>query len=157
MSKYLNDSEKVRILNGWHKALRELVWDMDGPGGLGNPDADIVPWCQRLNGINGLCTIQSCAGHHDHTSLTLGHLWLRLSLELSKRFDKYASKLAASPLIERLAKIYMADGHEVVSIYFRGNEHKSLSASMEAIYQFFHELGDGDIVQTIEDLDISNN
>ena len=112
-------------------------------GILGYPDQDILSWCDKLNAIEGVCTIQSCAGHGPETNgcYAAGHLWLRLDPVLSAAFEERVFELAQDTRhIERISKIYQSWGHEVTAIEFAGNGHALLTESMQVIYGFFESL-----------------
>jgi hypothetical protein len=60
---------------------------------------------------------------------------------LSRAFDEHGHELASkTPPIERVARIYMRDGQEVLDITFQGNERNSLADSMELVCSFFEQL-----------------
>lgn len=65
--------------------------------GPGLPETSMIPWCEKLNDIDGLCTVQSCAGHGPDACgyRSSGHLWLRLSAPMMKQFIERGSDLAA--------------------------------------------------------------
>jgi hypothetical protein len=103
----------------------------------------MLPWCDRLNAIPGVCTLQSCAGHaaSDGGVIAPGHLWVWLDRETSDAFDANAFHLAVKTrYIERVAKEYTAWKQEVASITFAGNERGLLHYSMSIILAFFESL-----------------
>lgn len=111
-------------------------------GRPGDPDPDIVPWCNRINALQGICTLQSCAGHRDNGNIVTrpGHLWLWMDRLTSKIFDASAFELARHRNVERVERLYTAWGQEIASITFAGNERDRLAESMQAILVFLHEL-----------------
>jgi hypothetical protein len=104
-----------------------------------------VPWCDRLNALPGVCTVQSCAGHTPEETgggFRSGHVWLLLDEEMSTAFDTRAMELAAQEEhIERVSRIYAPWGQEVTSITFAGNERGLLDESMRIVLEFFLSLG----------------
>jgi len=115
---------------------------LDDPGGRGFPDPDILPWCDKLNALPGVCTLQSCAGHrHQDGSLSSGQLWLWLSPDVAHAFHARAFELARqSPPIERLYTLYADWGQEIADVRFAGNERGLLAESMELVFAFFSDL-----------------
>lgn len=139
--RFLSGTEKLATLESWFQRLTEMAWcPRDSVGGHGEPDADIVSWCLRLNRLSGVCTVQSCAGHRKDRFLSGGHLWLRLDERMSAAFDTRAHELAEH--VESVARRYMPDGQLVVEVTFQGNERGRLSASMDRICSFFERLHD---------------
>lgn len=139
-------TEKAEILKGWEERKRTLVRP-EAKGGLGYVDPDIVPLCDALNRLPGICTLQSCAGHSIADSevdglIYPGHLWLRLGPGVRDNFEATAQCLASKALIERVEKIYWADGKETVAVIFKGNESDHLAESSAVILKFFEKLHD---------------
>lgn len=137
--RWLTPAEKAETLRAWETTKRESpVVDR---GGAGYPDPTIVPWCDRINGLPGVCTLQSCAGHlKDGGILHSGHLWLKLSEQVSAEFRQAAFELAGSPGIERVEMIFQPSGEEVASVTFQGDEHDLLQSSMGTIMSFLEEV-----------------
>ncbi len=144
MTRYLTPEEKRLELATWREILATVPKAGERDGGRGLVDADIVPWCDRLNEIPGVCTIQSCAGHGNAVAGHVGSpgvLWLRLSQELSAALDADAFRLSArKPYIEQVSRFYASWGKEIASITFAGNERDSLHRSMRLIVAFFRSL-----------------
>ena len=135
--------EKAEILEGWEESKRTLMRWPGVKGGYGYVDADIVPLCDALNRLPGICTLQSCAGHPAGELggyVSPGHLWLQLDQRMARRFEEQAHQLAAEPVIERVEKIYWEDGKETVTVHFKGNESGRLAESSTAILKFFEKL-----------------
>lgn len=145
LHRHLTPEEKERALAEW----RDLIESSAPPegielGGRGFPDPDIIPWCEALNEIPGICTIQSCQGHgsaEEGSVISSGSLWLRLDQAMSEAFRRHAFALAADTRhIEQLSTLYMPWGQEVVSIAFAGNERNLLAPSMRRILAFFQAM-----------------
>lgn len=133
------ESEKAAILSEWEDV--RSAWESGRLRGVGAPDAAMVPWCDRINSLPGLCTLQSCAGHWRGDTIETAHLWIWLSREAGTRFELAAPALAArAETIERVSKLYLADGKKVASIYFRGDERGLLGQSMEVVFAFLREV-----------------
>ena len=136
-------TEKAEILEGWDERKRTLI-SPGTKGGLGYVDPDIVPLCDALNRLPGVCTLQSCAGHSAKDSdgpIYPGRLWLRLNQRMMHHFEEQAHRLAAEPVIDRVGKIYWEDGKKTVAIDFKGNETGLLAESGSAVLDFFRALG----------------
>ncbi len=134
VDRHLSPDEKAEILSAWCEQQR---MGAPGPGGL---DPDMIPWCEKLNALPGVCSVQSCSGHSENGSLRSGHLWLRLDDVTSRAFDRAAFRLSANPHIEQVARLYSAWGEEITSITFAGNERNLLTESLQAIVNFFRSL-----------------
>lgn len=136
--------EKAEIIERWDERKRTLAAP-GVKGGLGYVDPDIVPLCDGLNRLPGVCTLQSCAGHSAEGSdgpVYPGKLWLRLGPEIRGRFEAASRELAADALVERVGKIYWEDGKETVTLTFKGNESGYLAESSGVILKFFEKLHD---------------
>lgn len=146
MGRYLTPFEKERVLTEWRETLRSMPKAVPSDGDeRGYPDPPIVPWCEELNDVTGICTVQSCCGHKrlDGTFVS-GHLWLRLDKEMAARFDMQALALAGASGIERVSRLYSQWGAEVVEIVFLGNERGQLERSMQSILGFLRTLSSTD-------------
>lgn len=130
------EQQKRLILAEWAATLE--AWRDGRLAGAGEPDRAMVPWCDRINRIPGLCTLQSCEGHHHDGTIDTAHIWIWLSSEKARWFDRAAPELAArTDIIERVSKLFTEDGKEVALVYFRGKERNLLHHSMGVIYEFF--------------------
>lgn len=137
-ARYLTPEEKTAILVSWerdrdHHGLEERP-------GRGYPDPDIVEWCDLINALPGVCTVQSCQGHREGNYVTPGHLWLRLDEPTTAAFDREAFQLARHEAIEQVVRMYAPWGKEIASITFAGNERDSLAPSLRAILRFLHSI-----------------
>lgn len=127
---------KFSELSDWEE-IRSALSEVAGPG---VPDPEMIPWCEKLNALPGVCTLQSCAGHRDGERGTSGHLWLWLAEDEARRFRERAFELARNSLMERVSVIYQPWGQEVVELEFRGSPDNQLEASMTAILGFLEAL-----------------
>ena len=139
--RYLSDADKRRILAQWRNAKRGDL--CTGIGGQGFPDPDVIPWCDEINMLDGVCTVQSCAGHLGGQGgiASCGHLWLAMDRKRSAAFDSKAFGLSAQAGIERVCRIYAPWGQEIACIEFEGNERGRLAQSMHMIVSFLRSLG----------------
>lgn len=135
-TRYLTPAEKEFVLERWAADLNRHGLE-ERPGG-GYPDPDMVPWCDRINALPGVCTVQSCQGHIENGYLRPGHLWLRLDEPTATAFDREAFRLAGVESIEQVARMYTGWGQEIASITFAGNERDSLAASLRAVLRFLN-------------------
>lgn len=146
-SRYLTDEGKARELRSWDDIKREDRTGERPPGaslgGYGYPDPDMYLWCDRINALRGVCTLQSCAGHRDGKYFHHAQLWLWFDAPTLERFwTTEAMSLSAHPLIERVHLMAQPYGHEVVDLVFHGNEKDSLNASMELICSALERIVD---------------
>ena len=137
MSRFLTKDEKELTLAQWEETLHtEKGRGTTNNGATGLPDALIIPWCEKVNELTGICTVQSCAGHQ-HTDITYsGHLWLRLDADNSFRFDVHAFSLSAHEYIENVSRLYSRHGQEITGIQFWGAERNHLDRSMLTVLNF---------------------
>ena len=138
--RWLTEAEKATILTAWAATLAAERPEGDQPG-RGFPDPEMIQWCEALNRIQGVCTIQSCAGHnHPDGSRTTGEVWLRLDSRMARRFYDRSFELAAHPNMERVGVLFGSWGEEVATVAFKGLESDLLCESMSAIVSFLTEL-----------------
>ena len=142
--RFLSPAEKRKRLRLWRRrcCAPRPPGDL---GGRGFPDADIIPWCARLNAIAGVCTLQSCAGHgrvgpRGGRVNMAAHLWLKLDRRMNRWFDRRVFILAHAPTIECIARRYLPGEGEIVEIVFHGNERGQLARSMQTIVAFCRQL-----------------
>ena len=139
--RFLTDDAKRDILAEWKRT--KARWRSGDMSGTGEPDADIVPWCDRLNELPGICTVQSCAGHSDGSTVQSAHLWIWLSRDVAERFNHKAFLLLRDrDAIDWISRHYLHDGKEIASITFFGNERGSLEKSIRLIYGFMCGIAD---------------
>lgn len=139
LPRHLTREAKRRELE--HYASLRAQSHVAQPGEHGHLDPDIIPLCDKLNTLPGVCTLQSCAGHVlDDGYLRSGHLWLWLDKATAERFDQQAWTLVGAPTIERVARLYLESGQEITCMEFAGNEKGLLRVSGEAILAFFDSL-----------------
>ena len=129
--RYLTEDAKQTILREWQETRATIK------AGPGCPDPGIVPWCDKINSLPGICTLQSCQGHRHDDAIEPGHLWLWLSEAAADRFDRAATYLATErAVIERVSWHYLDDGKKIASVTFRGNERDALEISAATIFGF---------------------
>ena len=140
-NRWLTNADKEFVLVSWSEAKIQPVPEGDY-GGVGYPDPDIVPWCDRINALPGVCTLQSCAGHvRQGGERDAGHLWLWLSRPMAGAFDSHAHRLARHvSYIEDVTRRYTSWGQEVTVITFAGNERDRLPPSLRLILAFLRTL-----------------
>lgn len=116
-------------------------------GGEGYIDHEVLPLCDALNAIDGVCTIQSCCGHQNkHGYIYPGHLWIRLSEELMRRFEEEIAWLLDQDVIQHVSKLYCFQHgnspHEVIDIKFLGEYHGRMDEAQAVIACFFEGLAE---------------
>lgn len=142
-NRYLTSSDKDRVLGEWSGELAD--WRDRGSltgADLGYPDPDILPVCDAINGIPGVVTLQSCAGHRTRSGVCYpAHFWLWMSERMADRFRETALDLATNPLMERVATLYSSWGQEIADITFSGNDCNVLTQSAPTVVEFLRGLG----------------
>jgi hypothetical protein len=142
--RYLTPAHKAAVLAEWAKR-KSTPRPQDARGGHGYPDPGIFDLCDRLNAIDGVCTLQSCAGHSEAESdggLYPANLWLWLAADQARGFERAASQfqVAMWPTVDRLAKHWQPDGQEVVEISFVRHDHPAFRSTCDAIVAFVSRL-----------------
>ena len=132
--RYLIAQEKAQGLAAWQDTLAARMV------GAGAPDPEIILWCEKINAIRGICTLQSCVGHEIGERGPLGCLWLRFNKEKARAFHERAFELAERSGIDRVSLIYQPWGAEVVQIEFCGLPHGQLESSMVELLAFLWSL-----------------
>ncbi len=133
--RFLTPKGKRGVLAAWEHTKQ--AWHIGEINGPGEPDANIIPWCDRINELPGICTLQSCAGHRDGKFKSDGHLWLWMDHIVHSRFHANAFLLLQNKdHVDLLSTLYLHDGKEAASITFYGNGHDRLDASITLIYGF---------------------
>jgi hypothetical protein len=135
--RYLTPAEKERALREWADYQAETA----GVVGPGVQDPEIVAWCDKINALDGVCTLQSCAGHHPgEGERWMGVLWLWFDERVALAFWRRAFELAERSGIERVSTIYQPWGQEIVQIEFRGVPDGQLETSMAKLVEFLSSL-----------------
>jgi hypothetical protein len=149
-TRFLTEEEKVHELALFERYKAEpRNWRRENPdakGGEGFIDHEILPLCDELNQLAGVCTIQSCCGHvNKHGYQYPGQLWIRLSAGLSGQFDARVAELLRSDVIQHITKLYsFQDGsapHEVIDLKFWGEPQGRMAEAHAVIAAFFWEMG----------------
>lgn len=136
MGRYLTPAAKTAEIRQWNTIRNAAV----GIAGAGTPDAEIAPWCDRLNALPGVCTLQSCAGHENGERGRSGHLWLWLDEARARALHKRAFELARRSEIERLSVIYQPWGQEILEVVLQGSPDGQLEHSIEIVLLFLESL-----------------
>lgn len=142
--RYLTAEAKARELAAWGE-VRKAGIPAGNQAGKGYPDPNILSWCDRLNALPGICTLQSCSGHlprNGDPGPHPGHLWLHLSEPMARAFSRRAFKLARQDGIEEVSCQFKEWGQEIVSLVFAGDDRGLLASSMDRITSFFEALSD---------------
>lgn len=130
MSRYLPSPErKAAIITEWSRSRSELG------------DPLIIPWCDRINALCGIVTMQSCQGHERDdargteygTYIDSGHLWCWMTKEAAVMLYHHAPALSLrTDLIEKLAFRFIGE-REHLDIVFRGHGTGDMNRSMPLI------------------------
>ncbi len=135
MNRHLTPAEKTRELARWAE-----ICSTSPSSGPGTPDPEIVPWCERINELDGICTLQSCAGHLDGEHGHEGHIWLWLDRDRLNELQDRGIELADRNGIERVSVIYQPWGQEIVEVCFKGVPADRLDSSMGVVLGFLESL-----------------
>lgn len=159
-SRWLTPDAKAAEMRFWKGAQIKRAFLTSPPrGGTGHADPEIYELCDVLNAMDGLCTLQSCAGHHLQAADGTGwcrhsaQLWLWLSVPVTVAFAQRVDRLALSPLVERVQTMYLPTNEgvirEVVDVRFRGMEHSALefAQSCTLVHECFREVVDAAIAE----------
>jgi hypothetical protein len=147
VSRYLTADGKAKELARWHAQVADESYR--GQGGYGFPDPPMFKWCERLNAIDGVATLQSCAGHVGELradgvayNRSQAGIWLWLSERLATECYRRADELTAATGAERGLSFLFIGEREVVNLDFDGDDQGPgvLDASMERIAAFFESL-----------------
>lgn len=154
LMRFLTDAEKQGHLEYWCKVRADFSANPPAcdPAGMGYPDRETYELTDRLNALEGVCTVQSCSGHRvgarnvvngePAESLWCAQLWLRLSEPLFWAFIRNAEHLAArKPHIERVN--FLFDPWEgVADLQFQGLNvgADALEESGQVVDDFFRTL-----------------
>jgi len=145
VSRYLTDEQKCREISHFAR----MRADKRPPGdlhGRGWPDAAIVPWCDRINALEGVVTLQSCAGHAGDSTYP-GNIWVCFAERPARVAYLAAPVLAACPLIERVRCFWHPNGEEVWEILFHGSERGQFEPSIKQIFAWVVECCTATLVQ----------
>ena len=137
--RWLTPDRKAQILEAFNET-RTLPYGC----GIGGPDEDVLPFCDRLNLIQPIVTLQSCAGHVRPSGyVDMAHVWIWMDSKMTRLFDQVAIGLVANNSeVERVAKIYSSWGQEFFEIMFQGNELGLLDNSTLIIYAYLESVYD---------------
>src|SRR5688572_3692497 len=135
-AKWLTRDAKLRVLEQWFELLAGERWvgntiarrGARRRAAIDAPDADMVPWCLRLNRLPGVVTVQSCAGHRFAGGDTdPGSVWLWLDrATYTAGFPDRAGALTAQRGVDRVQTLHGKNGRVLVAITFAGNERGTL-------------------------------
>lgn len=136
MLRYLTTDAKLGVMAEWEKT--KVMPCPDGDlGGRGFPDPEIIPLCDTLNMLPGICTLQSCAGHiggeRERPNGETGLLWLWLDFATSQVLDCFTHVADRLPGIESVSRRYTDWGQEIVVIEFSGD----FERACESVIIFF--------------------
>lgn len=142
-SAFMTEGAKAAELWRYQEYLK--YWEEQGfpvKGGVGWPDPEMLPWVEKINRIDGLCTLQSCSGHanKDKGHWAAGRLWLWMAREKWEAFQGLALDLAQEPTIERVASLYQPYGRVVIDLTFEGLACGTLEESMDIILKYLQSM-----------------
>lgn len=159
MIRYMNAIDKASEMRGWQVAMQTPLPAGQFTGGHGYPDPEMFKWCDRLNALSRLCTLQSCAGHRCTRELHCdgckwdgtgewqpenhvwnGQLWLWPDEKLARWcYDHLPSLALLKPHIEKVGLLWHVECREIIDIQFQGAGHGQLENSMANICAFFEQ------------------
>lgn len=122
----------------------------EAKGGEGWIDPEVLPLVDALNGMEGVCTVQSCCGHRGTAEgadgapyewVHPGQLWLRLSEPVALAFDVNVGVLLAAESVEHVQKLYayrsMGYPHEVFDVQWTDGR---MDVAEREITDFFRRI-----------------
>ena len=134
----LSDNKVKALLLGFFNEKRQQPVPPGNPTGKSPYDPDIVPFCDWLNQFDGVCTLQSCAGHKPRDGnpyFDQAHLWVWLDDQIIERLLPLLND-AVKPPIDKISICRQPWG-KYVSIVFKGNECDQLDVSLIALESLF--------------------
>jgi len=155
----MNAIDKAAEMRSWEVTKQQPLPDTF-TGGHGYPDPEMFPWCDRLNALSRLCTLQSCAGHRCTPELQCSHceaehlrlgaepeahvwngqLWLWPDEKLARWcYDHLSSLALLKPRIDKVGLLWYVDNKEIIDIQFQGAGHGQLENSMSNLCAFFEQ------------------
>lgn len=134
-NRYLSKAEKRKVIASWEKTCNQPYLDS-----VGSPDPDVFKLVDFLNGIDGVCALQSCSGHIRNGIIDNACLWIKLNRRMAHKFYSAAPKLAQHELIESVSFRFGTGEGEIIEIYFKGNASGLFSQSEVVIMEFFRGL-----------------
>jgi hypothetical protein len=157
MTRFLTPEEKAFEMAEFerYKALPG-IWrrdHADDHGGRGRVDHEVLPLCDALNALDGVCTIQSCCGHvwqvpgepEGVECVHRGQLWIRLDERMARNFDFHIGVLLAHDVIWHAQKLYSFQGeaatHEVFDVMWVEGRMDEAEA---VIREFFYAIYEND-------------
>ena len=157
--RFMNEIDKAAEMRGWAMAKQTPI-PTGFVGGRGYPDPEMFAWCDRLNALSRLCTLQSCAGHKCTPELHCepcsdwatfsaggggehiwnGQLWLWPDEKLARWcYDHLPSLALLKPRIDKVGLLWHVECREIIDIQFQGAGHGQLENSMSNIVAFFEQ------------------
>lgn len=139
---HLTVAEKRQHISEW-RDLQDRARDTLSPG---SPDPEVFGLVDALNEIQGVCVVQSCSGHRqperkaEGQAVRKGHLWLRLSGAMYRRFQQQAANLARVPVVDDVSVRFGRGEGPVIEVVFDGKECGRLSRSGAYLVSFFSGL-----------------
>lgn len=114
---YLTETEKSRTMQSWNGRLSDAADDLVDPG--------VRPLMDRLNRIDGVCTVQSCIGHvklsfddPGQRYVMNGHIEMRLDERATKAFYVGMPRLRALSGVDDVA-ISWRTPYQVCNVWFQ--------------------------------------
>ncbi len=123
-ARYMTPIGKSLAMAHWAKAQEESVKPVGDPGGHGYVDCEVIDFCEAINAMDYVCTLQSCAGHQLESFDDPGtfyiepaNLWLWFTEAAARRFYTVAGDFERSPWVDSV-RILFIDGREIADIVF---------------------------------------
>jgi hypothetical protein len=125
-------------------AWRKYRPDASG-GGTGLIDHEVLPLCDALCELDGVCTIQSCCGHVNSYGYAYpGQLWIRLGRAMALAAEARIGELLRHDVIAHVQKLMSLRGgsqpHEVLDVQFEGEPDGRMREAEGVILGFFRDL-----------------
>jgi hypothetical protein len=133
-TRYLLPGEKSTVLADWVAEPNSK-----DPMGDGDVDPEARVLLAPLNRLDGVCTVQSCVGHHvqrkPYDYVKSGHIELRLSEERTRQFYAAMPVVALQDWCEDIC-LHWRSSHQCALIVFRVGR---MSTAVQALLTAFGE------------------
>ena len=149
---YMTEVAKCGVLEQWEETKKNPRPGTETElGGRGYADPSMFEWCDRINSIPSVVTLQSCAGHRLEDArepgqfyMNSGCLWLWMSEAMTHEYMKHAAEFAAQSVlhIERVALLFNSEGRVIADLGYQGNEREKLPVSMGLILGFLEAVAE---------------
>lgn len=155
---YLTDWQKREILDAWKGTQRTGTGGVEKAHKSGHPDHAVIDLCDRINKLEGFCTVQSCAGHKaEETKTDLdkgsgakvvatvgrsshGHLGVRMDQAAAKIYHRRSPDLVPFRGILEVGFKFDLIAGPVAMVQFEKQTEEGSWATRDRLARFFESL-----------------